>query len=104
MSAFEIGSHQFDDRLVVFADVGFEFVESAREVLGRSVIGEQQSQERLDLHAGRLGSRLRPRGKRFTPLRRDLVDVAAPFAGLLLVRDRVAALDEFLGLGIQETR
>ena len=34
VSAVEVGVHECDDGLVVFADVGFEFVEGSVEVLG----------------------------------------------------------------------
>jgi len=88
---------------VVFADVGFEFVEGAREVVGRSVVGEEQSQQGLDFDAWRLGSRPCPLLERVAALGRDLVDVAAAVDGLLFVRGRVAELDELLGCGVEET-
>ena len=40
MAAVEVRPHEFNDRLVVFADVGFEFVESSVDVFNRPVVSE----------------------------------------------------------------
>jgi hypothetical protein len=40
MTAVEVRRHEFNDRSVVFADVGFEFVESPVDVFNRPVVGE----------------------------------------------------------------
>ncbi len=43
VTAVEVRRHQVDDGLVVFSDVRFEFVEGAAHVIGRPMVGEEQS-------------------------------------------------------------
>lgn len=56
MSAIEVGGHEFNNGVVVFADVGFEFVQRTENVVDCSVVGEQQFQQSLDLETRRLCS------------------------------------------------
>ena len=104
VAAAQVGGHEFDDGLVVFADVLLEFVEGAEQVLGGSVIGEQQPEQGFDLETWWLGAGARPLGEGCAPFRGDLVDVAAPVADRFRVRPCVAELDQLLGLRVEETR
>ena len=44
VSAVEVRGHEFDDGLVVFANVALELIEGSEQVCSRSVIGEEQPQ------------------------------------------------------------
>lgn len=103
MSAVEIGAHEFDDVLVVFSDVAFEFAESSEHVFAGSVISEEHSEEGLDLEARWLGARAGPLVESLAAFFGDGVNVAGSIVLLLLVDGGETELDELLGFRVQQT-
>jgi hypothetical protein len=50
--AVEVRRHEFDDCIVVFTNVGFEFVEGTEEIIDGSMIGKQESEQSFGFEAG----------------------------------------------------
>ena len=103
VAVVEVRRHELHHRVVSFGNVRPQFVKSTMEVVDRSVVGEQQSEEGFYLNVRWLGSCPGPPLERGATSAGYLVDVAGPVADPLFVGGGVTKFDELLWLGIEET-